>query len=90
MAAARGRVVFAAPLPIRGNSVIIDHGLGVLSGYHHLSEIAVAVGQQVNAGDVIGRVGATGLATGPHLHWEVIVRGVTVDPLVWTEREFGP
>jgi murein DD-endopeptidase MepM/ murein hydrolase activator NlpD len=90
MAAARGKVLYAGPLPVRGNSVIIDHGLGVLSGYHHLSEINVTVGQLVNAGDRIGRVGATGLATGPHLHWEVIVRGVNVDPMLWTQRQFAP
>jgi murein DD-endopeptidase MepM/ murein hydrolase activator NlpD len=89
VAAARGRVVFAGPLAVRGNSVILDHGLGVLTAYHHLSEIQTADGQFVNAGDRIGRVGATGLSTGPHLHWEVIVRGVNVDGLPWTQREFS-
>jgi murein DD-endopeptidase MepM/ murein hydrolase activator NlpD len=90
VAAARGRVIYAGPLPIRGNSVLIDHGLGIVSGYHHLSEMSVSVGDLVSAGARIGRAGATGLVTGPHLHWEVVVRGVNVDGLTWTRREFLP
>ncbi len=86
-ASAAGRVAFAGPLYLRGNSVIIDHGAGVFSGYHHLQSVAVAEGQAVNAGDLIGYVGATGLVSGPHLHWEAIVGGVRVDPTLWT---YGP
>lgn len=85
-----GRVAFAGPLPIRGNSVIIDHGAGVFSSYHHLLEMSVAVGQAVAKGDLVGKVGATGLATGPHLHWEIVVNGVNVDPVLWTYEEIGP
>jgi murein DD-endopeptidase MepM/ murein hydrolase activator NlpD len=85
-----GRVAFAGPLPVRGTSVIIDHGGGVFSGYHHLSSATVAVGASVAKGDLIGYSGATGLATGPHLHWEVIVNGVEVDPVPWTYEEFAP
>ncbi len=85
-----GRVAFAGALDVRGNTVIIDHGLGVFSAYHHLSQIAVVGGQDVAKGDVVGAVGDTGLATGPHLHWEIIVGGVNVDPLPWTAAEIGP
>jgi murein DD-endopeptidase MepM/ murein hydrolase activator NlpD len=85
-----GRVAFAGPLAVRGNSVIIDHGLGVFSAYHHLSEIWVVEGQDVAKGDAVGAVGDTGLATGPHLHWEIIVGGVNVDPLPWAEAALGP
>jgi len=89
-ASATGRVAFAGALPIRGNSVVIDHGAGVFSGYHHLSRAAVLVGQLVSQGDLIGYSGASGLATGPHLHWEAVVRGISVDPVFWTYDEIGP
>ncbi|MFQ5856996.1 MAG: M23 family metallopeptidase [Anaerolineae bacterium] len=90
VAPAAGVVALAEPLTVRGNSVWIDHGLGVYSGYFHLSEIAVEVGQTVKPGDILGRVGSTGLSTGPHVHWEVRVGGIAVDPLEWAEREIGP
>lgn len=90
VASAGGRVAFAGPLYLRGNSVIIDHGAGVFSGYHHLSELTVSSGQPVAQGDLIGRVGSTGLVSGPHLHWEVIVHGTRVDPVLFTFRDFGP
>lgn len=64
-----------------GNLVVIEHRLGVTSWYAHLSSIAVRVGQCVTGGDVIGRVGATGTATGPHLHFELRLRGAVVDPV---------
>lgn len=84
--AADGIVRLAEPLPISGNAVLVDHGLGVVTSYLHLSQIDVRVGQRVGRGQVIGRVGSTGLATGPHLHWGVRVNGVRVDPLPWTAR----
>lgn len=84
LAANDGQVALAEPLTVRGNAVIIDHGLGVHSGYYHLSEISVREGQWVKKGDVVGRVGDTGLATGPHLHWEIRVSGINVDPTQWT------
>jgi murein DD-endopeptidase MepM/ murein hydrolase activator NlpD len=83
-----GTVVLAEPLQVRGNAVILDHGLGVFTGYWHLSQIDVAVGQAVGKGEVIGLAGNTGLSTGPHLHWEMRVREVPVDPLQWTREEF--
>ncbi len=82
-AAAAGRVVFAGALRVRGNSLIVDHGAGVFSAYHHLSAFNVAEGQMVTAGQLIGAIGSTGLVTGPHLHWEVVVRGIEVDGLLW-------
>jgi len=83
-APAAGVVALAQPLAVRGNAVIIDHGLAVYSGYWHQSELVVQAGQTVNAGDLIGYVGGTGLVTGPHLHWELRLNGIAVDPLQWT------
>jgi murein DD-endopeptidase MepM/ murein hydrolase activator NlpD len=82
-APAAGRVVFAGPLTVRGNVTYIDHGWGVYSGYLHQSEMYVQEGDQVEKGQVIGKVGATGRVTGPHLHWEVWVGDVPVQPLDW-------
>jgi len=84
LAANNGQVALAEPLTVRGKAVIIDHGLGVHSGYYHLSEINAQEGQPVKKGDVVGKVGDTGLATGPHLHWEIRVNGINVDPAQWT------
>lgn len=64
-----------------GNSVVLDHGQGIYSMFFHLSKILVEPGQQVKKGDVIGLVGATGRASGAHLHWGVRVQGARVDPL---------
>ncbi len=87
-APAPGRVVFAAPLTVRGNATIIDHGWGVYSGIWHQSEILVNVGDVVEEGQVIGLVGGTGRATAAHLHWEVWVNGVQVDPLDWLNQVY--
>ena len=88
LAPAPGKVVFAAPLTVRGNATIIDHGWGVYSGFWHQSKIAVNVGDMVEPGQVIGFVGATGRVTGPHLHWEVWVNGIQVDPLNWLNQVY--
>jgi murein DD-endopeptidase MepM/ murein hydrolase activator NlpD len=81
-----GKVVLAEELNVRGNGILIDHGWGVVSGYFHLSRLEVPVGQWVEPGDILGQVGSTGLSTGDHLHWEVRIRSVPVDPLQWTQR----
>jgi len=86
VAANRGRVAFAGLLNVHGNAVIIDHGWGVFSAYYHLSEVLVNEGQQVDQAELVGRVGNTGLSTGAHLHWEMRVGGVQVDPVEWTTR----
>ena len=88
LAPAPGKVVFAAPLSVRGNATIIDHGWGVYSGFWHQSQISVNVGDMVETGQVIGLVGGTGRATGAHLHWEVWVNGVQVNPLNWLDQAY--
>ena len=85
-APAEGVVVLAEPLFVRGNAVVLDHGSGVFTGYWHLQELAVQQGDRVEAGQLLGRVGSTGLSTGAHLHWELRVGGVSVDPLQWVEE----
>jgi murein DD-endopeptidase MepM/ murein hydrolase activator NlpD len=87
-APAAGVVVLAEPLVVRGNATIIDHGWGVYSGFWHQSEILVRAGDVVQAGQLLGHIGGTGLVTGPHLHWEMFVGGVQVDPLQWTRQAF--
>jgi murein DD-endopeptidase MepM/ murein hydrolase activator NlpD len=84
-----GRVVMARQLRVHGNMVIIDHGGGVYSVYAHLSSFAAAEGQVVSAGDIIGYVGNTGLSTGAHLHWEMSVGGVLVDPMKFSDGSGG-
>jgi murein DD-endopeptidase MepM/ murein hydrolase activator NlpD len=85
---ANGIVVEAGALEVRGNVVIIDHGMGVYTGYWHQSEILVEPGRVVAAGQEIGRVGSTGLSTAAHLHWEMWVNGIQVDPLQWVRESF--
>ena len=85
-APAPGIVVLAESLIVRGNAVILDHGRGVFTGYWHLSEIKVVPGQVVNTGDVLGLTGNTGLSTGAHLHWELRVNGVAVDPMQFLDE----
>lgn len=87
-APAPGQVVFAGPLTVRGNATLIDHGQGVYSGFWHQSSIQVTVGQMVEQGQIIGVVGGTGRVTGAHLHWEVWVNGVQVNPMDWLERAY--
>ena len=82
-AAAAGTVVLADYFGIYGNAVAVDHGFGLMTLYGHLSSIAVSQGQTVARGEALGRTGATGLAGGDHLHFEVLVRGVSVDPIEW-------
>lgn len=84
-----GIIVLARALPLGGNTVVIDHGQGVLSECLHLSAFAVAVGDRVEKGAVIGRLGATGLTTGPNVHWGLYVLGIPVNPLFWVRAHAG-
>lgn len=89
-APAAGIVALAEPLNVRGNAVLLDHGQGIYTGYWHLNELKVVVGQAVNAGDVIGLVGTTGLSTGAHLHWELRIYGIGVDPMQFLDEPLLP
>jgi murein DD-endopeptidase MepM/ murein hydrolase activator NlpD len=79
-APADGVVIVAGPYPYYGQVIFLDHGGGFTTRYGHLSAAGVKKGDRVERGDIIGRVGATGLATGSHLHYEVRINGVPVDP----------
>jgi murein DD-endopeptidase MepM/ murein hydrolase activator NlpD len=87
-APAAGIVVVSEELFVKGNALIIDHGWGVFSGYWHLSEFNVQVGDVVQPGDLIGIIGNTGRSAGPHLHFEIDILGTPVNPLTWLEQEF--
>ena len=87
-AANSGVVAFAGPLTIYGNTVIVDHGLGLQTLYAHLSSIEAKVGDKVSKGQELGRTGATGLAIGDHLHFEMLVSGVSVTPLEWWDAKW--
>lgn len=87
-AVAPGKVVFVDMLAVRGGVVVIDHGWGVYTAYDHLSEFRVQPGDLVQPGQVIGLGGSTGRSTGPHLHWEVWVGSVQVNPKDWLVKSF--
>jgi murein DD-endopeptidase MepM/ murein hydrolase activator NlpD len=83
LAVATGVVKIVQPFNVLGGTVAIDHGQGLETMYLHMSKLNVELGARVNKGDVIGYVGATGRANGPHLHWVVYVNGVPVNPQQW-------
>ncbi|MEZ5402161.1 MAG: M23 family metallopeptidase [Bryobacteraceae bacterium] len=82
-ATAAGVVRVARQFQLHGGTIGIDHGQGVTSLYIHLSKLIAAEGDRVEAGAVVGEVGSTGFATGPHLHWQIAVNGLAVNPGQW-------
>ncbi len=82
-ATAPGIVRISQMYRLHGGTIGIDHGQGVTSLYLHMSKLAVGEGTQVRQGDIVGFVGATGFATGPHLHWQISVNGVPINPEQW-------
>jgi len=87
-APAAGKVVLAEELTIKGKAILIDHGWGVFSGYWHMSEFNVSVGDFVQPGDLLGQIGNTGRSAGPHLHFEIDISGTPVNPMTWLSQEF--
>jgi murein DD-endopeptidase MepM/ murein hydrolase activator NlpD len=85
LAANAGKVVFAGPLGIYGNTVLIDHGCGLFSMYSHLSRIETEVNKAVRKEESLGRTGATGMAGGDHLHFSMLVHGIFVNPIEWLD-----
>jgi murein DD-endopeptidase MepM/ murein hydrolase activator NlpD len=83
-----GKVVWAAPLGIYGNCIVVDHGYGLQSIYGHLSEIAVKEGDMVKRGQAMGKSGSTGLAGGDHLHFSMQVDGVQINPVEWWDEHW--
>ena len=86
LAPANGTVVVAEQLFVRGGTVIIDHGLGIYTGVYHMSSVAVAPGDVVQTGQLVGEVGTTGLSTGNHLHWDLLVDATWVDAQAWLDQ----
>jgi len=87
-AANSGVIVYADELGIYGNTVMIDHGMGILTLYGHMSTIDVEVGDKVAKNDIIGRTGETGLAAGDHLHYGIYINGVAVRPVEWWDKKW--
>ena len=84
-----GTVLVKERFLMSGNTVVVDHGMGIVTMYSHLDDFAeIKVGQVVKKGNPVGTIGKTGYANGYHLHWELRVAGVAVDPLQWTEKTF--
>jgi len=80
---ANGKVILVGNYFFNGNTVFVDHGQGFISMFCHMSKIDVTVGQQLARGAVVGKVGSTGRATGPHMHWNVSLNDVRVDPAIF-------
>ncbi len=87
-AANTGIIRFAGDIGVYGNTVVIDHGMGLMSLYSHLSDIMVREGEAVKKGAVIGRTGATGFAGGDHLHFGIMIHGQEISPLYWWDKNW--
>jgi hypothetical protein len=83
-----GRVLYAAPLGIYGNCIVVDHGYGLQTIYGHLSEIAVHEGDMVKRGQVMGKSGQTGMAGGDHIHFSMQLEGIQIDPKEWWDAHW--
>lgn len=83
LASNNGKVIIARRFAGEGNTILIDHGQGVLTFYCHLDSMNVKEGSFVKKGEIIGRVGSTGISTAPHLHFGVYIHSVPINPLVW-------
>jgi murein DD-endopeptidase MepM/ murein hydrolase activator NlpD len=88
VAANDGKIVFAGPLGIYGNCIVVDHGYGLQSIYGHMRQIDVKEGDMVQKEQVVGRSGATGLAGGDHIHYSMQVDGVQVNPIEWWDEHW--
>ena len=82
----QGKVILSGNFFYKGNVVYIDHGDGLVSSYSHLSKKAVSLNQKVSKGEVLGYVGSTGRVTGPHLHWEVFLLGIPINPEIFISK----
>ena len=82
-------MIIAESLDVRGGAVILDHGLGIHTGYYHLSKISVQSGAMVEVGDKLGEVGSTGRSTGNHLHWDLLVGTIWVDAEAWIDSNLA-
>jgi murein DD-endopeptidase MepM/ murein hydrolase activator NlpD len=82
-----GKVIFADLLVTTGNTLVIDHGMGIFSSYSHLSEIGVKVGQSVAKGDIVGKSGNTGFVTGPHLHFTITIGRTAINPYLFIDYD---
>ena len=87
LAPAAGKVIESGDFFFSGNLIYLDHGQGMISLFAHLSEIDVELGDMVEKGQVIGKVGATGRVTGPHLHWSLGLNGTWIDPALFIEDQ---
>jgi murein DD-endopeptidase MepM/ murein hydrolase activator NlpD len=88
LAANDGKIVLTDQFSVHGNTIVIDHGWGIFTIYNHLDTIIVSQNATVKRGDQIGSMGSTGIATGPHLHWGMVVQNIRVNPLYWLEKPF--
>ncbi len=84
---AMARVINTGNYHYNGNTVFLDHGQGLITGYFHMNKIKVQVGQYVQQVDVLGTIGSTGRVTGPHLHWNVYLNGTKVDPALFIAKD---